>query len=48
MNIDFSNYVSWFEDYCKEYHVTFKNQRDADYFYSIWVEGFNWAASVYY
>ena len=46
--IDFSNYNLWFEDYCKEHNKTFKSQKEADEFYAIWVEGFNWASYVYY
>lgn len=46
--IDFSKYNSWFEDYCKEYNKIFKSQREADEFYAIWIEGFNWASYVYY
>ena len=46
--IDFSNYNLWFKDYCKEHNKTFKSQKEADDFYSIWIEGFNWASYVYY
>ena len=46
--INFSNYNAWFEDYCKAYHKTFKSQKEADDFYSIWIEGFNWASDIYY
>lgn len=46
--IDFSKYNSWFEDYCKEYNKVFKSQKEADEFYAIWIEGFNWASYVYY
>ena len=46
--IDFSKYNSWFEDYCKEYNKVFNTQKEADEFYTIWVEGFNWASYIYY
>ena len=46
--IDFSKYNLWFEDYCKEHNKIFKSQKEADEFYSIWIEGFNWASYVYY
>lgn len=46
--IDFSKYISWFEDYCKEHNKVFSTQKEADEFYAIWIEGFNWASYVYY
>lgn len=46
--IDFSKYNLWFEDYCKAYNKVFKSQKEADEFYTIWVEGFNWASYIYY
>ena len=46
--IDFSNYIFHFEEYCKEFDITFKSQKEADDFYAIWIEGFSWAAYVYY
>lgn len=46
--IDFSNYNLWFKDYCQEFNITFTSQKEADEFYKIWVEGFSWAAYVYY
>lgn len=46
--IDFSKYNLWFEDYCKEYNKVFSTQEEADEFYTIWIEGFNWASYVYY
>lgn len=46
--IDFSRYNSWFEDFCREYSITFKSQKEADRYYSIWIEGFNYASYVYY
>ena len=46
--IDFSKYNLWFEDYCKEHNKVFKSQKEADEFYGIWIEGFNWASYIYY
>ena len=46
--IDFSKYNFWFEDYCKEYNKVFNTQKEADEFYAIWIEGFNWSSYVYY
>ena len=45
--IDFSKYILWFEDYCKEHNKVLKSQKEADEFYDIWIEGFNWASYVY-
>ena len=46
--IDFSKYNLWFEDYILEKGIIFKTQKEADAYYKIWVEGFNYAAYVYY
>ena len=46
--INFSKYNLWFEDYCKEHNKVFNTQKEADEFYAIWIEGFNWASYVYY
>lgn len=46
--LDYSNYNLYFEDYIKEKHLNFKSQKEADAYYTIWIEGFTYAAQVYY
>lgn len=46
--IDFSKYNCWFKDYCKVFKKVFNTQKEADEFYAVWVEGFNWATEIYY
>lgn len=46
--IDFSEYNIEFENYCKVFKKIFNTQKEADEFYAIWIEGFKWAAEIYY
>lgn len=46
--IDFSKYCLEFEDYCAQSCKHFKTQEEADRFYYIWIEGFDFAKFIDY
>ena len=48
MILNTDNYNFHFEDYIKEKHIHFSTQEEADEYYKIWIEGFTYAAQVYY
>lgn len=45
--IDWSKYTIYFQEFCAG-SVEFETQEEADAYYKIWKEGFDYAASEYY